>query len=82
MPGFGRQDPNPWGLGMEIRGHKDPHWTGTGNGPATFGHFGQSGTLVWVDPDAGVGLVALGDRPFGDWALTLWRRLGDLALGL
>ena len=27
LPGFGRRSPNPWGLGFELRDHKDPHWT-------------------------------------------------------
>ncbi len=80
LPGYGRQDPNPWGLGFEIRGDKDPHWTGATNSPATFGHFGQSGTFVWVDPEAGVGCVALTDRPFGDWARPRWPALSDAAL--
>jgi CubicO group peptidase (beta-lactamase class C family) len=53
MPGFGRQEPNDWGLGFELRAHKTPHWTGTSNSPATFGHFGRTGTFLWVDPDAG-----------------------------
>ena len=43
LPGFGRQDPNDWGLGFELRDHKRPHWTGGGNSPRTFGHFGRSG---------------------------------------
>ncbi|WP_129664244.1 serine hydrolase domain-containing protein [Phytoactinopolyspora endophytica] len=55
LPGYGRQDPNDWGLGFEIRGHKSPHWTGSQNSPRTFGHFGQSGTFLWVDPDAELG---------------------------
>ncbi len=50
LPGYGRQDPNPWGLGFELRGHKSPHWTGSTNSPATFGHFGRAGTFLWVDP--------------------------------
>lgn len=82
LPGFGTQRPNPWGLGIEIRGTKHPHWTGSRNSPGTFGHFGQSGTFVWVDPAAGVGMVGLGDRPFGDWAVDLWPRLADAALRL
>lgn len=80
LPGFGRQDPNPWGLGFEIRGSKSPHWTGTANSPRTFGHFGQSGTMLWVDPDAGVGLVALADRPFGPWAAEAWPAVSDALL--
>src|SRR5699024_6569544 len=27
MPGFGKQSPNPFGLGIEVRGTKSPHWT-------------------------------------------------------
>lgn len=80
LPGFGRQDPNPWGLGLEIRGRKTPHWTATGSSPATFGHFGQSGTFVWVDPVRALGVVALGDVDFGAWAVDLWPRLGDALL--
>ncbi len=45
LPGFGRQEPNPWGLGFEIRGDKQPHWTGRLNSPATFGHFGHVGDV-------------------------------------
>src|SRR5690606_22987777 len=57
LPGFGHQRPNDWGLGFELRDHKDPHWTGSNSSPRTFGHFGQSGTFLWVDPDAGLGCV-------------------------
>lgn len=53
LPGYGLQDPNDWGLGFEIRGHKSPHWTGSRSAPTTFGHFGQSGTFLWFDPGAG-----------------------------
>ncbi len=34
----------------------------------TYGHFGQSGTFLWVDPDAELALVVLTDRKFGEWA--------------
>ncbi len=80
LPGFGAQDPNDWGLGFEIRGTKSPHWTGTHNSPRTFGHFGQSGTMLWVDPDAQLGLVALTDRNFGPWAAEAWPVLADAVL--
>jgi CubicO group peptidase (beta-lactamase class C family) len=80
LPGYGGQDPNDWGLGVEIRGHKSPHWTGAANSARTFGHFGQSGTMLWVDPDAGIGLVALTERDFGDWAKTAWPALSDAVL--
>jgi CubicO group peptidase (beta-lactamase class C family) len=80
LPGFGRFDPCDWGLGFEIRDDKDPHWTGTRNSPATFGHFGQSGSFVWVDPVAQVACAALGDRDFGPWAQREWPRLADAVL--
>jgi CubicO group peptidase (beta-lactamase class C family) len=80
LPGFGLQDPNEWGLGFEIRGRKSPHWTGSGNSPAAFGHFGRSGTFLWVDPVAGLALACLTDRPFGAWAGEAWPRLSDTVL--
>src|SRR4051794_19171543 len=80
LPGFGPQDPNDWGLGFEVRGAKSPHWTGGQNSPATFGHFGQSGTLLWVDPQARLALVVLTDRDFGDWARAAWPALADAVL--
>jgi CubicO group peptidase (beta-lactamase class C family) len=80
LPGFGQQDPNDWGLGFEIRGHKSPHWTGLRNSPATYGHFGQRGTMFWIDPEANLGLVALADRDFGPWAAEAWPALSDAVL--
>lgn len=77
LPGFGVQRPNDWGLGFEIRAEKSPHWTGSANSPRTFGHFGQSGTFLWVDPDAGLALVAFADRNFGDWAYERWPAISD-----
>ncbi|GLW72331.1 serine hydrolase [Kitasatospora phosalacinea] len=80
LPGFGHRRPNDWGLGFEIRDHKAPHWTGTANSPATFGHFGQSGTFLWVDPAADLACVALTDRDFGPWAAEVWPQLSDAVL--
>ncbi len=80
LPGFGRHDPNPWGLGPEIRGHKTPHWTGTTNSEATFGHFGRSGAFVWVDPAAGLAVALAGVQPFGDWSTVAWPALSDAIL--
>lgn len=80
LPGFGRQRPNPWGLGFEVKGSKSPHWTPDGASPATFGHFGQAGSFLWVDPEAGVACASLSDQPFGGWARTAWPALGDAVL--
>lgn len=80
LPGFGNQQPNDWGLGFELRDGKSPHWTGSRNSAATFGHFGQSGTFLWVDPVAGAACVALTDRDFGEWAIETWPALTDSVL--
>jgi CubicO group peptidase (beta-lactamase class C family) len=80
LPGYGRQEPNLWGLGPELRGTKDPHWGGSRTSPATFGHFGRSGTLWWLDPEADRGVVALTDEPFGHWAIDAWPPLADAIL--
>jgi CubicO group peptidase (beta-lactamase class C family) len=80
VPGFGRQERNDWGLGLELRDDKRPHWTGARNSPRTFGHFGRAGGFVWVDPEAEIGLACLTDLDFGDWARDAWPRLADAVL--
>ena len=82
LPGYGRQVPNPFGLGVEVRGAKSPHWTGKGNSPQTFGHFGQSGSFIWVDPVAERQAVFLGAEPFGQVHRKTWPALGDQILAL
>lgn len=80
VPGYGAHSPNDWGLGVEVKGSKAPHWTAPEGSPATFGHFGRSGTFVWVDPDAGRALVVLTDQEFGDWARDRWAALSQAVL--
>jgi len=80
LPGFGPQRPNDWGLGFEIRNGKSPHWTGKTNTTGTYGHFGQSGTFLWVDPGADLALIVLTDRDFGDWAHAVMPSLSDEVL--
>ncbi|KAA0023028.1 serine hydrolase domain-containing protein [Antrihabitans cavernicola] len=80
LPGYGTQRPNDWGLGFELRDHKSPHWSGTQNSARTFGHFGQSGTFLWADPDNRAACVVLTDEDFGDWAKPLWPALSDNVL--
>lgn len=80
LPGFGRQPDNAWGLGCEIKAVKSPHWTAPGNSPRTFGHFGQAGTFLWVDPEAQLACVSVSDTPFGPWAADRWPRLSAAVL--
>jgi CubicO group peptidase (beta-lactamase class C family) len=84
VPAVGSFRPCPWGLGVEIKGAKHPHWTGDACSPATFGHFGGAGTFCWVDPAVDLALVAFTDRSFIEWrdeAMRLWPALGDAVLG-
>jgi CubicO group peptidase (beta-lactamase class C family) len=81
LPGVGSFDPLDWGLGFEIRDAKSPHWTGTRNSAATVGHFGGSGTFLWLDPVIDRALVCLTDRDFGPWALEAWPRVSDAVIG-
>lgn len=72
LPGFGRQDPNDWGLGAEIRGLKSPHWLPASLPPQTFGHFGQAGSFLWVDREDGLAGASLTGTAFGPWAAQVW----------
>lgn len=77
LPGWGTQRPCSWGLGPELRGTKDPHWSGTTASSGTYGHFGGSGTFLWVDPVADLTCVVLTDREFGPWAVSRWPPFSD-----
>lgn len=77
LPDFGRYTPLDWGLGVELKDAKPDHWTGARTSPATFGHFGGSGTFLWVDPVLGVAAAVLTTRPFGPWAKEAWPVLSD-----
>jgi CubicO group peptidase (beta-lactamase class C family) len=77
LPGFGRCNPNDWGLAFELHGTKDPHWMGRTNSAATFGHFGQSGSFLWIDPELRLGCVALTGEKFGPWAAQAWPAFSD-----
>jgi CubicO group peptidase (beta-lactamase class C family) len=62
VPGVGSFARNSWGLGVEVKGDKTAHWMGGLSSAATFGHFGGSGTMTWIDPATDVAVVALTDR--------------------
>ena len=77
LPDYGRFDPMDWGLGFELKDDKVGHWSGTLTSSRTFGHFGGSGTFLWVDPDRALALVVLTDREFGEWSKSAWPALSD-----
>ncbi len=77
VPGYGRQAPCDWGLGLELKGTKSPHWTGAALDASTFGHFGRSGSFLWVDPTRGLAAAELADRDFDRWAKEAWPGFND-----
>lgn len=69
-----------WGLGWEVKGSKRNHWTGSTTSPKTWCHWGQSGTLVWFDPERDLGLAVFGNRTVATaWPLKppRWHDLSD-----
>ena len=79
LPDHGRFDPLDWGLGVQLN-TRPPSWMGSRTSPRTFGHFGGTGTFLWVDPHVRVVCAALTDREFGEWAKEEWPRFADAVL--
>jgi CubicO group peptidase (beta-lactamase class C family) len=79
LPDWGRFDPLDWGLGVQLN-TRPPSWMGAKTSPRTLGHFGGSGTFLWVDPEVRVACAALTNREFGDWAKSAWPALSEAVL--
>ncbi|WPF65525.1 MULTISPECIES: serine hydrolase domain-containing protein [unclassified Corynebacterium] len=77
VPGYGMHKPCSWGLGFEIHGEKRPHWVGESMPGDVVGHFGMTGTYLWVAPEHNCAMVALTDRDFGPWAAERWAETND-----
>jgi CubicO group peptidase (beta-lactamase class C family) len=76
LPDHGRFDPLDWGLGVQLN-TRPPSWMGSRTSLGTFGHFGGTGTFLWVDPEARIVLAVLTDRGFGEWAKEAWPPFAD-----
>jgi CubicO group peptidase (beta-lactamase class C family) len=79
LPDWGRFEPLDWGLGVQLN-TEPPSWMGQRASSRAFGHFGGSGTFLWVDPEAGIACAALTTREFGEWAKEAWPRLSGAVL--
>jgi CubicO group peptidase (beta-lactamase class C family) len=74
-----------WGLGWEVASDKRQHWTGSLRSPRTFCHWGQSGTLVWADPERDLVLAVFANRSvLKPWPLRppRWASLSDALVDL
>ena len=76
LPDHGRFDPLDWGLGVQLN-TRPPSWLGARTSPRALGHFGGTGTFLWVDPEAHVVCAALTTREFDEWAKDAWPRFAD-----
>jgi CubicO group peptidase (beta-lactamase class C family) len=56
----------PWGLGWRLAWQAHPESFGDFLSPDAFGHWGASGTLLWVDPAADLFCILLTTQPLGD----------------
>ena len=73
-------NPCPWGLGPELRGVKEPHWTPASASPMSFGHSGASGCVAWHDPAHNLSWALIGTRTAENgWLL---RRGSELAAAI
>jgi len=59
VPGLGSYDPNPWGLGFELKDNKSPHWTAPEGSPRTFGNGGAPCQVAFMDPETGTSFAFL-----------------------
>jgi beta-lactamase class C len=72
-----------WGLAVELRGDKRPHWTPGAASPESFGQVGSSGCIAWHDPARDVSWVMLGPRTTDNgWILRYGGLVGTAALTL
>jgi CubicO group peptidase (beta-lactamase class C family) len=80
LPGHGPFTPLDWGLGVELNYGRPGHWAGTTISRSAFGHFGRTGTFLWVDPPSRLAGVGVTGRDFGPWAFEAWPPLVDAVL--
>jgi CubicO group peptidase (beta-lactamase class C family) len=80
LPDHGRFELLDWGLGVQ-RNTRPPSWMGARTSARAFGHFGGSGTFLWVDPELRVALAVLTDRAFDEWAKEAWPVFSDAVVG-
>jgi CubicO group peptidase (beta-lactamase class C family) len=53
----------PWGLGWRLNWPGQPASFGDLLGPRSYGHWGATGTLCWMDPDAEAFFILFTTQP-------------------
>lgn len=72
----------PWGLGVDIKGDKKPHWTPANASPRTYGHAGATGCAAWHDPAVDTSWAILGARTADNaWLVRGGARIAATFLG-
>lgn len=79
VPGYGMMRPSHWGIGFAIFGGGNDLkparlWFGDNMPADVAGHFGQSGTFMWLHQETKRAAIVLTDRDFGQWAKPLWSK--------
>ncbi|MGV3721846.1 MAG: serine hydrolase domain-containing protein, partial [Actinomycetota bacterium] len=63
-----------WGLGWQLAAPvRRDYYFGDLSSPSTYGHLGATGTAAWNDPESGVTMVLLTNRP------ECWRFIGTIS---
>jgi CubicO group peptidase (beta-lactamase class C family) len=63
----------PWGLGWKLQWPAHPNNFGDLVGPTAFGHWGATGTLCWIDPEAELYCILFSTQPQGEEGRFLTR---------
>jgi CubicO group peptidase (beta-lactamase class C family) len=72
----------PWGLGWKLQWPGHSANFGDLLGPRTYGHWGATGTLCWIDPDAEAYCILFTTQPQGDEGRFLARLSNAVAAAL
>ncbi|HZT79794.1 MAG TPA: serine hydrolase domain-containing protein [Gemmataceae bacterium] len=72
----------PWGLGWKLQWPAHSANFGDLLGPRAYGHWGATGTLCWIDPDADAFCILFTTQPQGDEGRFLARVSNAVAAAL
>ena len=77
-----KKDDRPWGYGWKLQWPDHLASFGDFVPTSAVGHWGDSGTIMWLDPNTGTYAVILTATPFEDSRFALQRMSNVIAGGL